>query len=333
MSHRSTELRKNIARLDSTVKEYKTLFSTDADRKGYDAKTELRLRTCFSELHTLVEEATSSIIVAKHRGAKSLLTLEKKVMLILIKQIFSKSNRNMSFMLLLFSALDGIVVSYKTIERLYSDQYVKLAIMNLFVLTLRKRGIAVADAVADGTGYTVFVGEHYATAASQLKEKAKDSKKHNKKIHYFFAIMDIKTRLYVGYGSSFRCEQDAFRQALKATKQNEVDIERLRIDRLFSAESYCNECRSYFGKLEYITIPKKNIAHFGVGAWCKMLLSFMKDTFGYLKTYFQRNQAESGFAEDKKRTGWRILQKRDDRIEVVQDLIALWHNLSWTWVM
>lgn len=329
MAKRTSELRKTIARLDSIIGEYKKINSTKNSRKDYEWETEIRLRTCFESIDPLIKEAVGAINVKEKCGAKSKLKLEQMLKLLIIKQICGKSNRNMSFMLMLFSTLTNISISYKTIERLFSNNLVKLAIINLHILTLRKRGVKIADATADGTGYTVFIGEHYATTASKLKEKAKDHRTHNKKIYYFFAIMDIKTRMYVGYGTSMRCEQDAFQEALKMTKQNGVELECLRIDRLFSAEAYCNQCQFYFSDMKYITIPKKNIAHFGLGLWGKMLRSFLDDTFKYLKVYFQRNQSESGFSEDKKRTGWRIFQKLDERIETTLGLIALWHNLSW----
>ena len=43
-------------------------------------------------------------------------------------------------MLVIFSMISGIDVSYKTIERLYSDDEVIIAIHNLHVLILKKKG-------------------------------------------------------------------------------------------------------------------------------------------------------------------------------------------------
>ena len=42
-----------------------------------------------------------------------------------------------------------------------------------------------------------------------------------------------------------------------------------------------------------------------------MLHDFAKDTTGYLERYFQRNQSESGIAEDKKRVGWETGIRKD----------------------
>ena len=38
---------------------------------------------------------------------------------------------------------------------------------------------------------------------------------------------------------------------------------------------------------------------------------------------------ESGFAEDKKRTGWMIAQRREDRVDTANFCNILWHNLFW----
>jgi len=40
----------------------------------------------------------------------------------------------------------------------------------------------------------------------------------------------------------------------------------------------------------------------GVGEWYRMIYHFAENTNGFLEEYFQRNQSESGIAEDKKRT-------------------------------
>jgi len=60
-----------------------------------------------------------------------------------------------------------------------------------------------------------------------------------------------------------------------------------------------------------------------------MLYRFVHDTKAYLKEYYQRNQSESGFSEDKKRTGWKLGQKREDRIDTANTVNKLWHNLYW----
>ena len=60
-----------------------------------------------------------------------------------------------------------------------------------------------------------------------------------------------------------------------------------------------------------------------------MLKQFTEDTNSFLKQYFQRNQSENGFSGDKKRTGWKLGQKRYDRIDTANILTGLWHNMYW----
>ena len=67
----------------------------------------------------------------------------------------------------------------------------------------------------------------------------------------------------------------------------------------------------------------------GVGEWCRMVYAFVDNTKAFLQEYFQRNQSESGFSEDKKRTGWRLTQKREERIDTAYGLTTAWHNLFW----
>jgi transposase len=63
------------------------------------------------------------------------------VELLLIKHFIEKSNREMANMLVIFSILSGINTSYKSVERLYSDEKVFMALLNLHSLILKKKGI------------------------------------------------------------------------------------------------------------------------------------------------------------------------------------------------
>ena len=60
--------------------------------------------------------------------------------MLLIKQLVGESNRMFANMLAVYSMLFGIDVPYKTVERLYSDDEVMMAIHNLHVLILKKKG-------------------------------------------------------------------------------------------------------------------------------------------------------------------------------------------------
>ena len=78
-------------------------------------------------------------------------------------------------MLDIFSMVSGIDVSYKTVERLYSDEEVVLAIHNLHTLMLKKNSVSGSRSTGDGTGYSLTVKKNYESYAQKLKDKAKEN--------------------------------------------------------------------------------------------------------------------------------------------------------------
>lgn len=336
------EVREITSVIDDIIEEYKEKSTPKKrDWRTYEQRVAKRLRTAFKELKPLVQEAVKSINIIKGetRGSKPLLTLEQRVLALLLKHLIGKSNREMSLMLVIFSWLSDIDVSYKTIERLYSDQEVILALHNLHVIILRKKGIKNVDCGGDGSGYGLSIKKHYATEAQKLKEKIKTSDGQNKKekegkkkalFVYSFVIIDIQTRMYIAYGTSFKSEKEAFLSAIKMLEETgtNINIESLRLDKYYQ-QAYVEYLEKKLGKVTFYIIPKKNATVKGSWEWKRMLYRFVHDTEGFLKEYFQRNQSESGFAEDKKRTGWRLGQKRPDRIDTANILTGLWHNLYW----
>ena len=58
-----------------------------------------------------------------------------------------------------------------------------------------------------------------------------------------------------------------------------------------------------------------------------MLRRFMEDLYWFLRDYYEWNNSEAGFASDKIRSGWKIWQKREDRIKTSLPCKAAWHNL------
>ena len=58
-----------------------------------------------------------------------------------LEELNEKGNRKIANLLDLFSMMGGTDISYKTVERLYSDDKIILGLHNLFVLILNKRGI------------------------------------------------------------------------------------------------------------------------------------------------------------------------------------------------
>jgi len=337
MSLETKEVRDVVTILDDIVKEYKEEHpNKERNWRTYEQQVAERLKTVFRELKPLVHEAASSIqfVSGETRGAKPILDVEQRTLAVLIKHLVGKSNRNMAAMFVIFSLLSNIDVSYKTVERFYSDPEVIAVLHNLHILLLKKKGVKETDTAGDGTGYSLTIKEHYASAAQKLKDKIKDADTQDKEYKktlfvYSFALIDLKTRMYLGFGTSFKSEKDAFEKALQMTKETGIEIKSVRLDKYYSGEAYVKLCQEYLGKVKTFIIPKSNIATIGVGDWSRMVYQFTKNTKDFLEEYFQRNQSESGIAEDKKRTGWKLGQKRPDRIDTANMLTSVWHNLHW----
>jgi len=334
MKVNTKEVRNVVSMLDDIVKEYKEEHPKgERDWRTYEQRAAERLKIAFKELKPLVHEAVSTInfVSGETRGAKPSLTVEQRTLALLIKHIIGKSNRNMAAMFAVFSLLSDIDVSYKTVERFYSDPEVTVVLHNLHVLLLKKKGVKNVDGSGDGTGYGLSVKVHYASAAQKLKDKIKtgEEQEHKKLLFiYSFALLDLKTRMYIGTGTSFKSEKDAYDSAVAMAKAAGIDMNSLRLDRYFSNQSDVEKLVANFGKIELYLIPKSNVTVEGPWEWKGVLCRFVTDVKEYLESYYQRNQSESGIAEDKKRTGWRLGQKRPDRIDTANMLTSLWHNLS-----
>lgn len=336
MMVKTKEVRETTRILDEIIECYKeTNEEKKKDYRTYEQKFAQRVKKAMKELSPLVEEAIKTLKIYKEekRGNKPKLALKQKVVLLLLKHLFGKSNRNMANMLVIFTLLTDIDVSYKTVERLYSDWEVILVLHNLHILLLQKKGVKQADCGGDGTGYSLSVRKHYASSAQKLKEKVKIAKKvsENKKrvFVYSFLLMDITTRMYVAYGTSFYSEQEAFFQAIKMAKDTNIDIKSIRLDKYYSCQEYVRLLEKELGNVILTLLPKKNATVNGSWEWKRMMHDFVTDPISYLEDYFKRNQSESGFSEDKKRTGWKIMQKREDRIDTANFCNLLWHNLYW----
>lgn len=141
--------------------------------------------------------------------------------------------------------------------------------------------------------------------------------------------MDINTRMYLGCGTSMISEQKAFFNALDMIRKTGVHIDSLRLDKYYSQQSYVEVCQENLGNVRLFLIPRVNATIKGSIVWKEMIARFIEDTKAFLEEYFQRNQSESGFSEDKKRTGWKISQKREERIDTADRLNLTWHNLFW----
>ena len=335
MKINTKEVRNVVGILDDIVKEYKEEHQTaERNWRTYEQRVAERLKIAFRELKPLVHEAVSSVnfVSGETRGVKPSLTVEQRVLALLIKHIIGKSNRNMAAMFAIFSLLSDIDVSYKTVERFYSDPEVSVVLHNLHILLLKKKGVKSVDGSGDGTGYGLSIKVHYASAAQKLKDKIKtgEEQEHKKLLFiYSFALLDLKTRMYIGTGTSFKSEKEAYASAIVMAKAAGIDVKSMRLDRYFSNQSDVENLITNFGKIELYLIPKSNATVEGSWDWKQMLFRFVTDVKRYLEDYYRRNQSESCFAEDKKRVGWRLGQKKPDRIDTANMLTSLWHNLYW----
>lgn len=294
------------------------------DWRTYEQRLMHRIKSAIRNLEPLIEEAISTLKIEKQQGRDSRLTLKQKVILLLLKELFDKSNRDMSFMIDVFSLLSGIDVSYKTIERLYSDEQVEMALHNLYILILKKKGIKATDTAGDGTGYSLTIKKHYATEVKNRKDDAKENEgKEKNAFIYSFKLLDLKTRFYVCYGMSFRSEKQAFDRALEMLDKTGIRIEKIRLDKYYSNSSDVDK----FPNSKVYIIPKKNATLRGSRKWKERMIQFVLNTKSYLGQYYLRNNSESEIAADKRRLGWRIEQRREDRINTAHTCTVVWHNI------
>lgn len=295
----------------------------DKDYALYEKEFKERFRKAMDNLNPLIEQSTKTLRIYRARGDKPSLKVEQKLRLLLLSQLAGKSNRVMAYMTRLFSLLTGIDRSYKTVERLYSDTEVEVALFNLWMLILKKKGVKEADACGDATGFGLFISKHYSSYAKKLKEKVKDSKNTKKCFVYKFSLMDLKTKMYICFGTSLISEAKAFHKAMEMLKESDIKIRSVRLDRYYSFPCYAK----LFPGAKFYVIPRKDSKPAGGTEWLNTLRSFVWDTMKHLEEYFKRNNSESCFGADKKMFGWNVRQKRDDRIETALFCRDIWHNL------
>jgi len=277
------------------------------ERKREKVKQRLR------NLPVYVEQAAGMIKFSKPKvGQSKKLDVVKRTMLFLFARLMNKSNRDVEDMLGMFEPLFGVTVSYKYIERLYSDDEVRMVLYNLFVLLLRDEGVS-GDFSGDGTGYSMTVTKHY---RSYPKKKGKG-------FLYVFRVIDVDTGMYVAFGYSNNSEMKAFYKAMKLLAMWGIKIDSFSLDRFYSSRKVI---RTFGEEVSLFLIPKKNISSTGL-EWKPIITRMKEDPYLFLKNYTLRNLSEAGFSADKRRFGGLIRQKREDRREMALFSITLLHNI------
>lgn len=294
------------------------------DWRTYEQRLAHKIKFAIRNLEPLIDEAVKTIQVRRGKGRKPRLVLKQKVILILLKELFSRSNRNMATMIDIFSLLSGIDISYKTVERLYSDPEIEMAVHNLHVLILKKKGVNDIDASGDGTGYSLTVRKHYASECEKRKEGVKRRGTGKRTFVYSFKLLDLKTRMYAAYGMSLKSEKKAFERAMKMLEEIDLQIGTVRLDRYYSSPSYVDR----FGDAKVYIIPKKNtVLKRKSWKFKRLMKEFLTNTLLYLEQYYLRNNSEAEFSVDKRWFGWKLGQKREGRLDTALACINVWHNL------
>lgn len=337
------QVRQRLADLERLLdEEYKpTHPPKKRDWRAYEERWSHRIRQVIRDLDPLIQEACR-VVRVRGTGPPHALTLAQRVTLLLLKVFHDQSNRRMAGSLWMYSLLSGIEVSYKTVERLYSDPEVALALENLHVLMLRRRGVRQVDLTGDGSGYTLSITQHYATTATHEKEKAKEnaptpegagpggdaekgapSGKKAKRFVYSFRLLDLTTLLYVAFGTSLRSERAAYDTAVAWLASQGIEVASIRLDRYYRHPSDAGR----FKGAKFYTLPRKDVKIHLQHEYLAALREFVEHPVAYLEQYFRREHSEAAFGADKRMLGWRIAQRRGDRIETADHCQATWHNL------
>ena len=294
------------------VKEILEKIGQVYDFAEYERQRE-KVEKRINEFPELIKKAVSMITILPSAGRPKKLDLLKRTHLFFLVRVLNMSNRDTKSLLgSLLEPFIGVKVSYKYIERLYSDEQVDMVLHNVFMLMLKKEGVS-GKFAGDGTGYSLCITKHYST---HPKKEAKDYR-------YAFRLIDLMTGFYVAVGYSPKSEMDAFHKAMAMLKDFDISVDQICLDKYYSSRKVL---KLFGNDTAVYVLPKKNIAKIGL-KWSKVFRKMAENITEYLKTYFMRNLSEAAFSADKRRFGWIIRQKREDRQEAALFSIALLHNI------
>ncbi len=141
---------------------------------------------------------------------------------------------------------------------------------------------------------------------------------------YAFAFIDLKTNMYVGYGTGMRSEKEAFYNAKQMMSSLGIEVDSIRLDKYYTCQSIVKKFGTY---TRFYILPKTNTTVNGSKKWHETWRDLIRDTMAFLKEYYRRESSESGFASDKKSNGWNVWQRRLDRIATAVMCKGVWHNL------
>ena len=333
--------------INAIINRYKQEFSQQipTNWQAYEKTWKIRLQTALQQIQKVIDQAAAAIEIAgKPFGRPPNTSHKQKTFIIFTKDLAQFSGRKMADMLPLFNALNDVDLSYKTIQRSYSNPVVKMIIHNMFIILVQRKGITQADLTGDGTGYSLTITRHYRTVREKQGERAKSNeakekpaskaktakpqtKQEKRKLFtYAFALMDLKTHMYVGYGASLKSERAAFDAAMALMHECDVEPKSVRLDQYYAGQS---TAELFGAETSLYVIPKSNATIRGCYAWKDMIRDFMYYPFLFLKEYFKREHSESGFSADKRFNGWKIWERRDERIQTATMCKGVWHNLIW----
>jgi len=319
----NNQLEKVLGEMDYLIKYYRKHCSVE-DKK-YSSAYDLLLRTEFKAVVTRinvdVDKAAEPILLQQNRTGRPPTNKILTTKMLLLQQIFGFPNRLMEGFSAMFLLKGGETISYKTIERAYSDPVVAIILHNLFVMSAGEP-LEVSSS-ADGTGIALNIFKHYQTdRVNDLKEE-KDT---NKRKQYLFsvAILDLDTNKYIGYAAGFKSEKQLFIEALAMAKQQGFVLKQICLDKYYSYQSIF----SCVGKeTKVIVIPKCNATIRGPKEWKHMIRELIINPLKYLATYYQRVKSESSFSRDKRRHG-QIRQRIPERQMIAALTRAILHNFS-----